>query len=268
MKKLIILCVLVAMSIGAYSQSVRITKAISVDSLKIILDGNTEHTFTIGKHATDTSEVDVILYGGSDIESAFYTQTAADAAFYPRATADATFAPIANGVSNGNTHNHVGGDGATIDHLSLSNIGTNSHGSIDSHISDASNPHGTTLTQTNVSSSGYIRSTGRFYSTEGNITNTSTTVILDTYEEDNGIWLLTFTGENNDYSATFHGYNAYLVSRVRNTYTSSWEPEVIKLGEESYSSRVVVSVNGDDVRLQSSYADATYPLRWCLVRLK
>ena len=44
------------------------------------------------------------------------------------------FAPISNGVTNGDSHNHNGGDGAQIDHTSLSNIGTNTHSTIDTFI--------------------------------------------------------------------------------------------------------------------------------------
>jgi hypothetical protein len=39
-------------------------------------------------------------------------------------------------------------DLATKSHTSLTDIGTNTHGQIDSHIGDASDPHGATLTQT------------------------------------------------------------------------------------------------------------------------
>lgn len=53
------------------------------------------------------------------------------------------FAPIAKGVTNGDTHDHSGGDGAQINHTTLSNIGTNSHATIDSHIS-ATAAHGAT----------------------------------------------------------------------------------------------------------------------------
>jgi hypothetical protein len=35
-----------------------------------------------------------------------------------------TYAPIAKGVTNGDTHNHAGGDGAQISHYDLSNTGT------------------------------------------------------------------------------------------------------------------------------------------------
>lgn len=53
------------------------------------------------------------------------------------------FAPIAKGVTNGDTHDHNGGDGAQINHTTLSNIGTNTHAQIDTHIASTSNPHNT-----------------------------------------------------------------------------------------------------------------------------
>lgn len=44
------------------------------------------------------------------------------------------YAPAAEGVSNGNTHDHSGGDGGQIAHSALSGIGTNTHAQIDAFI--------------------------------------------------------------------------------------------------------------------------------------
>lgn len=47
---------------------------------------------------------------------------------------DSLYAPISNGVTNGNDHDHNGGDGAQIDHTTLSNIGDKSHATLDSEV--------------------------------------------------------------------------------------------------------------------------------------
>ena len=55
-------------------------------------------------------------------------------------TASTDYATAAQGVTNGDSHDHDGGDGGQIDHTKLSNIGSNSHGTIDTHLG-AANPH-------------------------------------------------------------------------------------------------------------------------------
>lgn len=79
------------------------------------------------------------------------------------------FAVAAKGVTNGDSHDHNGGDGAQIDHTTCSNIGTNTHAQIDStlstntsnistntsnlstHVADTANPHSVTAAQAGAS---------------------------------------------------------------------------------------------------------------------
>ena len=56
-------------------------------------------------------------------------------------------APAAKGVTNGDNHDHSGGDGGQIDHTTCSNAGTNTHAAIDIHLANQQNPHNTTAAQ-------------------------------------------------------------------------------------------------------------------------
>lgn len=52
-------------------------------------------------------------------------------------TGSATYAVAAKGVTNGDSHDHVGGDGAQINHTGLSNIGTNTHAQVDTAVANS-----------------------------------------------------------------------------------------------------------------------------------
>ncbi len=108
----------------------------SVDNSVIRWDGITGDT-PQGSLATidDSGSVNIPSGQSYKINNAALTYT------------DVGAAPTANGVTNGNSHDHSGGDGAQINHTTLSNIGTNTHAQIDSHITSTENPHSTTLEQ-------------------------------------------------------------------------------------------------------------------------
>jgi len=87
-----------------------------------------DHTQYI-KHSLATAVSDFLVASGAGV---FIKKTLAEvqtilglgSAAY---TASTDYAPAAEGVTNGNTHDHVGGDGAQIDHGGLAGLGDDDH---------------------------------------------------------------------------------------------------------------------------------------------
>ena len=102
-------------------------RAVSEKAIRACLDARILHSLA-------TAANDFLVASGSGI---FVKKTLAEVktilglgtAAY---TASADYAVTAKGVTNGDSHDHSGGDGAQINHAYLSNIGSNTHADIDS----------------------------------------------------------------------------------------------------------------------------------------
>lgn len=124
MKKIFILSILLISMVSNAQYRAKYVKTDDQFSIRIL--GVDEHVFTATTYTGDIVEVNTvnattlngntINLGGSSIAT--------------------LYAPIAKGVTNGDSHDHNGGDGAQINHTTLSNIGTNTHAAIDTKISD------------------------------------------------------------------------------------------------------------------------------------
>lgn len=76
--------------------------------------------------------------------------------------ADVVYAPIAKGVTNGDLHDHSGGDGGQVDHAGLANIGTNTHAQVDAKIAALT---GLTIRLNNAAAIAAGIAVGSFYRT-------------------------------------------------------------------------------------------------------
>jgi hypothetical protein len=115
------------------------------------------------------------------------------------------FAVSAKGVTNGDSHDHSGGDGAQIDHTTLSNKGTNTHSQIDSHIGSTVNPHSVTKAQvglTNVTDDVQVKLAGGQILT-GTLTAQNNTSY--TTKQIHNIFEVDDTTEVGDYPTTGNG---------------------------------------------------------------
>lgn len=72
-----------------------------------------------------------------------YDDTGGKLNYDAQTAGDTRYAPLGTGVSNGDSHDHSGGDGAQINHTALSNVGSNTHAQVDTHIA-ATTAHGVT----------------------------------------------------------------------------------------------------------------------------
>jgi hypothetical protein len=123
---------------GWAAQTVRITRLAGVDAASpaapsISQISGTTYDVMLCRVLVNTSGAvtvtDERVYGQGG------TNSIADAAITAAKLAAAVAAML---VTNGDSHNHVGGDGAQIDHVNLASKGTNTHAQIDSHVAAAS----------------------------------------------------------------------------------------------------------------------------------
>ncbi len=96
---------------------------------------STSGTIDLGSGVITWGTGDYAIYNGSLWEKSDATDAVSSVdGRIGLVTLDDLYAPISSGVMNGNSHDHSGGDGAQIDHTTLSNIGNLTHSTIDSYL--------------------------------------------------------------------------------------------------------------------------------------
>jgi hypothetical protein len=114
----------------------RVGIGIAAPTEKLDVVGNIKASGTVtGSNTTDEylqDTVGAMVTGNTETGIAVtYDDAGGKLNFDAQTAGDARYAPIAKGVTNGDTHDHNGGDGAQINHTTLSNIGTYTHAQLD-----------------------------------------------------------------------------------------------------------------------------------------